>query len=143
MGVYFLSFFKKTLQVPHNELGISRFWTSKKFNFEALSVFSKKGPQLTLENCQKSGFYVVKFPKLLSLELAWVPQFFDQKNYQKLMDMFFLSISRLLLFFEFLQINYLNFDVCYTTINILHFFNKNSVFRTSGGKQDQSISFRS
>ena len=48
-------------------------------------IFSKKhskGLKMTLENRQKSGFYIVKFSKLQRLELAWVPQFFEKK-YQK------------------------------------------------------------
>ena len=89
-------------------------------------IFSKKHSKclkMTLENRQKSGFYIVKFSKLQRLELAWVPQFFDQKIIRKCYlyvletnGYVFLSISRLLLFFEFLQINFLNFDVCYPTI---------------------------
>ena len=50
------------------------------------ATFSKKHSKclkLTLENHQKSGFYIVKFSKLQRLELAWVPQFFDQKIIRK------------------------------------------------------------
>ena len=45
------------------------------------SIFSKTTNclKLTLENRQKSGFYIVKFPNLLRLELACAPHFFDQK----------------------------------------------------------------
>ena len=88
-------------------------------------IFSKKHSKclkMTLENRQKSGFYIVKFSKLQRLELAWVPQFFDQKIIRKCYlyvletnGYVFLSISRLLLFFEFLQLNFLNFDGCYPT----------------------------
>ena len=49
-------------------------------------IFSKKHSKclkMTLENRQKSGFYIVKFSKLQRLELAWVPQFFDQKIIRK------------------------------------------------------------
>ena len=49
-------------------------------------IFSKKhskGLKMTLENRQKSGFYIVKFSKLQRLELAWVPQFFGKKNIRK------------------------------------------------------------
>ena len=46
---------------------------------------------MTLENRQKSGFYIVKFSKLQRLELAWVPQFFEKK-YQEVV---FIYIGRL------------------------------------------------
>ena len=45
-------------------------------------IFSKKHSKslkLTPENRQKWGFYIVKFPNLLRLELACAPHFFDQK----------------------------------------------------------------
>ena len=50
-----------------------------------LTFFQKntKCLKMTLENRQKSGFYIVKFSKLQRLELAWVPQFFDQKIIRK------------------------------------------------------------
>ena len=59
------------------------------------ATFSKKHSKclkLTLENHQKSGFYIVKFSKLQRLELAWVPQFFEEKKYQKVV---FTYIGRL------------------------------------------------
>ena len=38
--------------------------------------------KLTLENGQKSGFYIVKFPNLQREGLPWVPQVFLTKKYQ-------------------------------------------------------------
>ena len=65
-------------------------------------IFSKKHSKclkMTLENRQKSGFYIVKFSKLQRLELAWVPQLFEKKKisesgiyiYWKTMDRFLLN----------------------------------------------------
>jgi len=55
---------------------------------------------LKLENHQKSGFYIVKFPNLLRLGLVCAPHFFDQKfikcfiyMHSKPMEMFFLNIK--------------------------------------------------
>ena len=74
--------------MPQIEIGIILFWT-----FEGLivflekmeesrppllsAIFSKKYSKclkLTLENSQKSGFYIVKFPNLQREGLPWVPQ---------------------------------------------------------------------
>ena len=46
------------------------------------AIFSKnhsKCLKLTLENYQKSGSYMVKFPNLLRPELACAPHFFEKK----------------------------------------------------------------
>ena len=68
-------------------------------------IFSKKHSKclkMTLENRQKSGFYIVKFSKLQRLELAWVPQFFEKKIsesgihiYWKTLDWFLLNFKHI------------------------------------------------
>ena len=55
---------------------------------------------MTLENRQKSGFYIVKFSKLQRLELAWVPQFFEKKISESGIHIYWKTLDRFLLNFK-------------------------------------------
>ena len=66
-------------------------------------IFSKKHSKclkMTLENRQKSGFYIVKFSKLQRLELAWVPQFFEKKISESGIHIYWKTLDRFLLNFK-------------------------------------------
>ena len=63
-----------------------------------MPFLKKKNTLSALENGQKSGFYIVKFPKLQREDLPWVPRFLTQKisecllyMYSKSMEMFSLN----------------------------------------------------
>ena len=80
---------------------------------------------MTLENRQKSGFYIVKFSKLQRLELAWVPQFFEKKISESGIHMYWKPLDRFLLNFKHIfkmTIKILEKcmfrNVCYPTIKI-------------------------
>ena len=92
-----------------SEMAVSRPLLTLKNNAIFSRNHSKCHKLKKQENCQKSGFYIVKFPKLQREGLPWVPQDFDQKIISKCYLyigrrwLCFLSIPRLILFFKFLQ----------------------------------------